>query len=174
LKEICENLNGVEYFIFYGTLLGFHRERNIIQNDDDIDLLVNKVFRKEILAILTKLNYKISYDTKSFVSCTKVSGNKKVTRIVDFYFYEHLNDDFLLEKWNFFGHPHNSSTYIHIPKSIVYPIRTETIQGIRCKVPQDVEQCCRFLYGDRFMTPIKKSAYTFKIVDNKPNIIYKI
>jgi SAM-dependent methyltransferase len=172
LKEICEHLKEIEYIIFYGTLLGFHRERNIIQNDDDVDFLVKKDFRDEIIAILIKLNYKIHYTNQNFVNGIKILESGNVERIVDFYFYEDLDGNFLLEKWNFIGHPHDPSTHLHIPKNIIYPIRTAEIQGILCNVPHNIEKCCRFLYGDRFMTPLKKKDYTFEIIDNKPNIIY--
>ena len=42
-------IKGVEYFIFYGTLLGIIRENNIIKGDDDIDFLVNYRSKKLLL-----------------------------------------------------------------------------------------------------------------------------
>jgi hypothetical protein len=173
LKEICKHLKGIEYVIFYGTLLGFHRERNIIQNDDDVDFLVKKDYRDEIIAILTKLNYRLEYTAQNFVQGSKISGNKSVECVADFYFYEDLDDNFLLDKWNFFGIPNDSSLHMHIPKNIIYPIKNKEIQGFSCNVPYNIEECCRFLYGDRFMTPVKKGDYTIKMVCNKPSINYK-
>ena len=38
LKEVLPLLEGMEYFVFYGTLLGLVREGDILEKDDDIDL----------------------------------------------------------------------------------------------------------------------------------------
>ena len=42
-KDIINLLEGLEYFPFYGTLLGLVRENNILEMDDDIDILINKM-----------------------------------------------------------------------------------------------------------------------------------
>ena len=41
LMTVSPLLKNIEYFIFYGTLLGIIRGNNIIKGDDDIDFLVN-------------------------------------------------------------------------------------------------------------------------------------
>ena len=38
---ITNIISELEYFIFFGTLLGMVRENNLIENDDDIDIYVN-------------------------------------------------------------------------------------------------------------------------------------
>ena len=45
LKYISDKLINVEWFIFFGTLLGYTRENNILKNDDDIDIYVDVRFR---------------------------------------------------------------------------------------------------------------------------------
>ena len=44
LRVVCELLNQkkIEYFIFYGTLLGYCREKNLLKRDDDIDCYVGE------------------------------------------------------------------------------------------------------------------------------------
>ena len=37
--------------IFYGTLLGYHREQNFIENDDDIDIILNENYYDKIMEI---------------------------------------------------------------------------------------------------------------------------
>ena len=39
----------VEYFIFFGTLLGITREKGIIDGDDDIDFYVNLKDRSKLI-----------------------------------------------------------------------------------------------------------------------------
>ena len=40
LKEVLPLLEGMEYFVFYGTLLGLVREGDILEKDDDIDIIL--------------------------------------------------------------------------------------------------------------------------------------
>ena len=64
LKEILPLLEGMEYFVFYGTLLGLVREGDILEKDDDIDLLVD---RKHFAELIEKFNMK-----KSSGSATRI------------------------------------------------------------------------------------------------------
>ena len=38
--------------IFYGTLLGYHREQNFIENDDDIDIILDENYYDKIMEII--------------------------------------------------------------------------------------------------------------------------
>ena len=47
LKYISKLLEKYSPFIFYGTLLGITRERSLIKNDDDVDILVDFKYKKK-------------------------------------------------------------------------------------------------------------------------------
>ena len=64
LRYVSKNLSGVEWFIFFGTLLGYTRENNIIKNDDDIDIYVNIIFREDIIRIFKNTNLHFDLDNK--------------------------------------------------------------------------------------------------------------
>ncbi len=49
LLTVSSLLKKIEYFIFYGTLLGIVREKNIIKHDDDIDFMVNHKSKKKFI-----------------------------------------------------------------------------------------------------------------------------
>ena len=49
LNYVANKLLNIEWFIFFGTLLGYTRENNIIKNDDDIDIYVNLDFRQDVI-----------------------------------------------------------------------------------------------------------------------------
>jgi len=48
LRYVSNKLVNIEWFIFFGTLLGYTREKNILKNDDDIDIYVNIKSREVI------------------------------------------------------------------------------------------------------------------------------
>jgi len=54
LFQICDILerSNIEYTVFYGTMLGIHRDGRIIESDDDVDVLVKvSDFMKVLFAI---------------------------------------------------------------------------------------------------------------------------
>ena len=61
MLPILEKAN-IEYFMFYGSLLGIVREGNILEMDDDIDICVNLKHREQLYAIIEEHFDKI--DTK--------------------------------------------------------------------------------------------------------------
>ena len=72
LREMAQKLQGVEYFLFFGTLLGFFRGGNIIDNDDDVDLLVNKKCHPEVLNILISSGYRININNEYIIQGIKI------------------------------------------------------------------------------------------------------
>ena len=57
----------IEYFIFFGTLLGITRDNGLIDGDDDIDFMVDYKSKKKLLKKMTlnktfKINKKVSND----------------------------------------------------------------------------------------------------------------
>ena len=56
LLIISSALKKEKNFIFYGTLLGIVREKNILKGDDDIDLLIDIKQKKKIINIIKKLD----------------------------------------------------------------------------------------------------------------------
>ena len=56
LKTILPKLNeaNMEYFMFYGSLLGCVREGSLLEMDDDIDILINARHRKNYIKLLKK------------------------------------------------------------------------------------------------------------------------
>ena len=171
LKDLSARLTDVEYFVFFGTLLGYCREGNIIKGDDDIDFYVNIREKKKIFNILEELGFFINIDNTYFAQSSRVF--ESVTSFADFYFYEDVpGKNYLLERWNFLAQPKNVSAHIHVPKKIVFPVKLGAIENIKFNIPHDIDACCRYLYGANYKTPLTKNAqYVINIVDNKPAIM---
>ena len=86
LKAVSDKMSDMEYCVFFGTLLGFCREENLIDGDDDIDLYVNIKHHSEVIELLKNLQFDVSIKTPFFVQGTRILENTKT--YVDFYFYE--------------------------------------------------------------------------------------
>ena len=52
LRDISAMMQDIEHFIFFGTLLGYEREKGIIEGDDDIDIYVNSSERAKLIRLL--------------------------------------------------------------------------------------------------------------------------
>ena len=88
LISVSPLLKNIEYFIFYGTLLGIIRENNIIKGDDDIDFLVNHKFKKTLLRRM-KLDksFKVNKKVCNEYFIQYIKKYKGLKTFVDFYFY---------------------------------------------------------------------------------------
>ena len=171
LMILSPKISEVENFIFFGTLLGYCREGNLNLMDDDIDYYVNIRDRNKVINILENLGFIGNICTQYFIQATRNIGG--VYAFVDFYFYEDNPDrDYLIERWNFKYSPNDSSTHLHIPKKIIFPIKQGIINNIKINIPYNIDACCRYLYGDHYNIPLKKGTdYITKIIDNKPTTI---
>tara|TARA_R110000822_G_scaffold22617_1_gene70692 strand:+ start:4876 stop:5442 length:567 start_codon:yes stop_codon:yes gene_type:complete len=173
LKDVSPYLKDMEYFLFFGTLLGLCRENNIIDGDDDVDILINYQHRDQVLEVIGNLGFSISINNSYIIQGTRYI-NDKLTHI-DFYFYENpVDQSYIVEKWNFFSRPHDTAYHLHIPKNIIYPLTTGQIGGIECRIPRNMKECCKFLYGEKYMTPMKiKTEYMVeRLHNNIPEVKY--
>ena len=46
LLNLFNNDYGAKFILFYGSLLGYHRDGNFIHGDDDIDVIVSRTCRE--------------------------------------------------------------------------------------------------------------------------------
>ena len=88
LLIISSALKKEKNFIFYGTLLGIVREKNILKGDDDIDLLIDIKQKKKIINIIKKLDiFKINKKVINKNFCQLIRKEKNIKTFVDLYFY---------------------------------------------------------------------------------------
>ena len=163
----------IEYFIFFGTLLGITREKKLIDGDDDIDFYVNLNDRDQLIYKLKQENVEVDLElsvnqNKHFLQVKRNINNKIL--IADFYFYEtDIEKNHIIERWNFEGGTHIESKYLRIPKVFVYPLKTVKFNSEDVVLPKENELLCEFLYGRIWKRKLKKdSEYTIKVINGKP------
>ena len=173
LLIISKILRKKRVFIFYGTLLGIVREKNILRGDDDIDILIDIKFKKEILKILKKLKiFKINKNVINKYFIQLVRGNKKIKTFVDLYFYiNNPKNTYIEEKHNFLSSINLKSHTLHIPKKLVFPIKkSKKFENVN--LPNKPINLCRYLYGKSWKKPLNKNTgYRMEIYNNKPKLI---
>ena len=179
-KLNLENLLIISYalrkeknFIFYGTLLGIVREKNILKGDDDIDLLINVKLKRKIIGIIKKL--KIFKTNKRVINKNFyqfIRKEKNIKTFVDLYFYiNNPNKNYIEEKHNFLSSINLKSHSLHIPKKMIFPLK-KSKKFKNVYLPNKCEKLCHYLYGDTWKKPLKKNTgYRMEIVKHKPKII---
>tara|TARA_B100000795_G_C22763068_1_gene424469 strand:+ start:611 stop:1258 length:648 start_codon:yes stop_codon:yes gene_type:complete len=166
-------LTNVEYFIFFGTLLGITRENRLIDGDDDIDFYINLKNRNQLINDLKIGNIDVDLTlsvnkNKSFLQVKRVVQNEIL--ITDFYFYEsNIEKNFIIEKWNFEGGTHDKSKHLRIPKKFIYPLKKISFKDTVLFLPNEKELICEFLYGRNWNKKLKKDLeYEIKVINGKP------
>ena len=163
----------VEYFIFFGTLLGITRDKGLIDGDDDIDFYVNLKDRFKLIENLKNNNIEVdltlSVNKNNYFLQIKRVFNKKIL-ITDFYFYEtDIEKNFIIERWNFEGGTHDASKYLRIPKIFIFPLKKILFKSVEIFIPKESELTCEFLYGINWKKKLKKDKeYTIKVINGKP------
>jgi hypothetical protein len=166
-RLISPLIKSMEYFIFFGTLLGYQREGNILEYDDDVDIFLNFQHKEDILKVLELTELTLSINTDFLIQATLKDDH--VISYLDFYLYR-KRESYLEEYWNFGGM--DGSDSLQVPLDITLPTFDSFISDIPVKVPSKPKDCCIYLYGQQFMKPlIKNKDYKTHIVDHKPVII---
>lgn len=133
----------IEYWVNFGTLLGFYREKDIISHDLDIDFGCHEENYSLILDNQDKLPEKLSLHDTTF----KHHGPKLYMSYkgfdADIYFYRTDEDNlYSYEKthWENYNAP--------IPKKFTFPTEPLSIDGIDTRIPAKTEEYLRTIYGN--------------------------
>ena len=180
LVAISKLFEDIDHFVFFGTLLGITRGRDLIEGDDDIDILAPIEHRKLIIHKINNIDgFKVNFDkdcNKSDYFLQIESSVNNRNSLIDFYFYENNpDDDFIVDRWNFLGKHKNSEFALHIPKKFIFPIAEEKLFGTQIKLPACRELLCEWLYGKTWLTPREKNiSYVIRVINNRPILVKPI
>ena len=174
LIDVSNLLKGIEHFVFFGTLLGLVRDGDIIPHDDDVDFYVQIDQRDALIERLKATDFTIEEGvspnhTDYFLQAYRVIDGVKT--YVDFYLYQtDLIEGFIVDRWNYRGCLDDESTHLHIPKSLIYPLKTARFFDCDIVMPAQDDALCAFLYGADWQTPRHKNKdYYVRIDNNTPH-----
>ncbi|MDX1638569.1 MAG: LicD family protein [Balneolaceae bacterium] len=146
LFDICNRFLrslDADYWVNYGTLLGFYRKQDLIPHDIDIDFGCRKCHYREILQNADRLGPDVTlHDTSARHYGPKLYLNYKGFD-ADIYFYDHTGGQLISyenTEWPNYRAP--------IPEEYVFPTRRYEIKGYYTRVPADTEQYLRTIYGN--------------------------
>ena len=156
LCKILSNFD-VKYWLDFGTLLGFHRDKNIIEYDNDIDLCIlidnnNKYsFSHEVLVYLQDDFYIKNYIENKYLSIVPKNSEFNLYAI-DIYFYNVNNKEKNLY--------HELFPNLPIRSFFVDELETLELFNYKFNVPRHLDLFLNIRYGNDWQTPIPdKGAY---------------
>ncbi len=148
LKELFQlsadflNEVGEEYWLDFGTLLGYHREHGILPHDIDVDFGMHEKSYEKVLSKRNLLSPKVKfYDSSHRHHGPKLYFNYKGFD-VDIYFYEDLGDEvrsYEETKW-----PNERQK---ISKELVYPLKSAEMLGKKVSTPSQIKRYLEKVYG---------------------------
>jgi len=176
--KIMEFLHGIdiEVILIYGTLLGYYRENNFINGDDDVDILVSRddFNRLKDIAFTTNLTIKNINVVRIFYTNTNIISDN----ILQFYYkgegpfdvcaYDFYEDNVLIKE--------DSLLY---QTSDFFPLKKIFFRGFSVNIPYNIEKLLEITYGENWKVPLTKwkdyHPYDiYKKHQYKPTYIYKL
>lgn len=160
----------------FGTLLGLHRDGDIVDNDDDLDFGVDISQFQTIKTRLLQAGYVINdgedpNTTDYFIQAHRIVDGHKI--LLDFYFWEHDEETGnLVVKWTISADQSRDDD-LHIPYADVYPVTRKIHQGIEMLYPANAEACCVAFYGPNWRIPLQKQLdYDYRMENHAAVITY--
>ncbi|HUY01495.1 MAG TPA: LicD family protein [Candidatus Deferrimicrobium sp.] len=166
-KRVTDLLNKykINFFVFYGTLLGIIRSNDLIDNDDDVDILVHisdqqkvKILEDGHLIEVRELKYDHQGEVHSMIQLYF----KNDLGPCDIYFYEE-RDHLIYIRWDF-GLIYDTCD--------IFPLISKQFLDRNILIPKNSEKILRETYGEKWKIPIKREDYDWENINGKVNIIY--
>lgn len=132
----------VDYWLDFGTLLGFYRENDILPHDIDVDFGAHE---RDFLKIWNA-RHQLPAGFTMYDTSFRHNGPKLYVTFkgfdADVYFYSertgHLQST---EKARY------ANEMQEVPKELIYPLKSATFLGKTTKVPADTKAYLEFVYG---------------------------
>ena len=135
LVLLLNQYNIQNWFVGYGTLLGLVRNNSCIENDDDVDIMMDKKNAAVLKQILVRHGFSINTDQHHFLNTRETKSHTKI----DFY----LSD---------FG-PNVNDTWSKIVWTNCFPLIQYNWNMGMVYLPRQYEQNLKNRYGEHWRIP---------------------
>lgn len=170
LYKLLMNVSDIMYklkfnwVLYYGGLLGYHRENRLLPWDCDLDILmnINDLPRLQTIAqngvIYEDHNTKFYLNNNTFPIMAVIS-DKLSMLYCDVFYWKEKGNTVLISR-----DPVNFEKHLRIPREKFFPLHRGSIKGIDIYIPNDVDYNLRTRYGTIENVPYK--LHNGKFINN--------
>ena len=156
IKECDINL-----ILFYGSLLGYYRDNDFINNDDDIDFIVNIDDFKKLQQYIIKNKCNLKKISLGIINDNLIQLYYDRIGPVDFYLFNDYKDDILI-KWD------GNLLY---SKDDIYPLKVVIYNNFKVYIPNNTLLILYQTYGKDWKIPIAKDKYKWHEINSVRKLI---
>ena len=134
--------SGEEFWLDFGTLLGYHRTGGIIPHDIDVDVAMKESSYEKVKKLKEQMPKGLRfYDTSANHDGPKVFFSYKGYDFDVFFYQDHE------ETVRSFVEATYPNERQHIPKKLIWPLKNDTFLGSEVQVPCDTKGYLELMYG---------------------------
>jgi hypothetical protein len=166
VMELLQHSN-INIILFYGSLLGYVRENNFINMDDDIDVIVSRsnynMLRQYAISNIMK------YPGLSFGLITDNFFQIHYNNIgpFDIYAFDEINNNILIE-WEYI---HSKNPTVSIFKSCdILPAKNIILHNCNINIPNCSENILLQTYGNTWKMPLPDVRKPYDIYTKPPEL----
>jgi len=138
---LLEKYKITDWFLGYGTLLGIVRNNSCIKNDDDVDIIINRMNKNDLYQLAKENNFKITIKKRVYF----LRFEKPDYAPIDFYLAK-VKDDMFIDTWE------------NTRWTDVYPLVKKKWKGITLQLPHQYIKKIKNRYGSTWRTPKKSKG----------------
>lgn len=150
VKEVLDKA-GVEFWIDFGTLLGFYRQGDFLETDPDIDIGVKREYQDKVVAIAGELAKLGKLVTRVDMAYEHYLAGYKIYRDdlwLDIAFFWPWGREYVL--------PISEWPKVMAFKREFYDNLIDLeVKGVKFKMPKDIEEYMVLHYGEDWRVPFK-------------------
>jgi phosphorylcholine metabolism protein LicD len=146
IMEFLKNCN-IKLILFYGSLLGYHRDNSFIDMDDDIDIIVSDDDYKILLEYVKNNNVAVNNIKIGINKQNLIQLFYNDIGPFDIYRYEDYNNDILI-RWD------GNLLY---EKKLIYPLKQVKFNNYDIYIPNSPDEILLKTYGKNWITPQTKN-----------------
>lgn len=142
--QILDKCN-IDYYLMFGTLLGFFRDNQLIKHDQDIDIAIKSIHKEKLYEKFDKLEQS-GFKIKRIIWDTDLITFVRSEEYIDVYVLNEVNGD---------GSSYRLANTKFQYDSIFFNIENHlNIKGKEFKIPYQPEKLLKKMYGNTWKIPV--------------------